>query len=33
MNLVLGGMFQSNSHLLTLDEHGSHVTLKAIGQA
>jgi hypothetical protein len=33
MNLVLGGMFQSNCHLVTLDEHGSHVTIKAIKQA
>jgi hypothetical protein len=28
---LLGGMFQSNWHLLILDGHGSRVTLEAIG--
>jgi hypothetical protein len=32
-NLILGGISQSNRHLLILDGHGSHVTLEAIGQA
>jgi hypothetical protein len=32
-NLILGGISQFNRHLLILDGHGSHVTLKAIGQA
>jgi hypothetical protein len=29
---LLSGISQSNWHLLILDVHGSHVTLKAIGQ-
>ncbi len=32
-NLISSGILQSNIHLLILDGHGSHVTLKAIGQA
>jgi hypothetical protein len=32
-NLVSNGISQSNTHLLILDGHGSHVTLKEIGQA
>ncbi len=31
--LVLGGIFPSNHHLLILNGHGSHVSLKAIKQA
>ncbi len=31
--LVLGGISQTNCHLLILDGHGSHVILKAIKQA
>jgi hypothetical protein len=31
--LILGGISQTNCHLLILDGHGSHVTLKAIEQA
>jgi len=30
--LVLGGISQTNCHLLILDGHGSHVTLEAIEQ-
>jgi hypothetical protein len=30
---VLGGLFPNNHHLLALDGHGSHVSLKAIEQA
>jgi hypothetical protein len=30
---VQGGISQTNHHLLILDGHGSHVTLKAIEQA
>jgi hypothetical protein len=30
---VLGGMFTTNQHLLILNDHGNHVTLKAIEQA
>jgi hypothetical protein len=32
-NLVSSGISQSNTHLLILDGHGSHVTLEEIGQA
>jgi len=28
---IPSGIFQSNQHLLILNGHGSHVTLKAIG--
>jgi hypothetical protein len=31
--LVLGDIFPSNHHLLILNGHGSHVSLKAIKQA
>jgi hypothetical protein len=31
--LVLGGISPNNCHLLALDGHGSHVTLKVIKQA
>ncbi len=31
--LVLGGIFPNNYHLLALDGHGSHVSLKTIEQA
>jgi len=27
---ILGGIFQSNQHLLILDGHGSHVIVEAI---
>jgi hypothetical protein len=30
---ILGGIFLNNRHLLTLDGHGSHVTLEAIEHA
>lgn len=30
---ILGGISQSNCHLLIMDGHGSHVTLKAIEYA
>jgi hypothetical protein len=30
---IVGGIFQTNCHLLILNGHGSHVTLKAIEQA
>jgi hypothetical protein len=33
IQLVLGGLFQWNRHLLILDRHGSHVTLEVIEQA
>jgi hypothetical protein len=29
---ILGGIFQSNHHLLVLNKHDSHVTLEAIKQ-
>jgi hypothetical protein len=29
---ILGGMFTTNWHLLILDDHGNHVTLKTIEQ-
>jgi hypothetical protein len=32
MKLVLGGISQSNRHLLILNMHGSHVSLEAIDQ-
>jgi len=31
--IVLGGISQSNHHLLIMDGHGSHITLEAIKQA
>jgi len=30
--IILGGISQTNHHLLILDGHGSHVTLKTIKQ-
>ncbi len=33
INLILKGIFQCNMHILILDGHGSHVTLKGIEQA
>jgi hypothetical protein len=30
---IFGEIFQSSQHLLIMDEHGSHVMLKAIAQA
>jgi len=30
---ILGGMFTTNWHLLVLDNHGNHITLKIIEQA
>jgi hypothetical protein len=30
---ILGGIFTNNHHLLILNEHGSHVTLKSIKHA
>jgi hypothetical protein len=30
---IVGGIFQTNCHLLILNGHSSHVTLKAIEQA
>jgi hypothetical protein len=30
---ILGGISQTNQHLLILDGHGSHVSLEAIEQA
>jgi hypothetical protein len=29
---ILGGMFITNRHLLVLDGHGNHITLKVIEQ-